>query len=121
MVRILIVDDSIFQRSIISAPLKLEGHEIIEATDGQNAIEKISKENPDLIILDILMPIMDGIEVLKELQHLQNNIPVIMLTADIQDTTKNECLTLGAKAFINKPVKGKELIPVINSVLPELS
>lgn len=117
MTRILIIDDSLFQRRIISAPLTAEGFEIIEAVNGNDGLVKISGEDPDLILLDILMPEKDGLAVLKELHDIKNDIPVIMLTSDVQDSTRQECLGLGAKAFLNKPVKADELLPVIRSVL----
>ncbi|PKL59880.1 MAG: response regulator [Methanomicrobiales archaeon HGW-Methanomicrobiales-4] len=119
MTRILIVDDSLFQRRIISAPLKNEGYEVIEAFNGKSGLEKISAQKPDLILLDILMPEIDGFEVLKDLQINQNKIPVIMLTSDVQDSTREQCLALGARAFLNKPVKSEDLIPIIRSVLGE--
>ena len=121
MTQILIVDDSLFQRRIISAPLKTEGFEVMEAVNGKEGLEKIIVEKPDLILLDILMPEKNGFEVLKELKAAQNKIPVIMLTSDVQDTTREECLSLGAQAFVNKPVKAGDLIPVIRSVLGEKS
>jgi twitching motility two-component system response regulator PilH len=117
MARILIVDDSLFQRRIISAPLKSEGYEVIEAVNGRDGLVKRETQKPDLILLDILMPEMDGFEVLKELQAKNNTIPIIMLTSDVQNTTRDECLLLGAKAFVNKPVKAEELLPVIRSYL----
>lgn len=117
MTRILIVDDSLFQRRIISAPLHAEGFEIIEAVNGQDGLEKISTEKPDLILLDILMPEKDGRAVLKELHDAKNTIPVIMLTSDVQDSTRAECMNLGARAFVNKPVKAEELLPIIRSIL----
>lgn len=121
MTRILIIDDSLFQRRIISAPLKAEGYEVLEAVNGKDGLEKIIIEKPDLILLDILMPEKDGFEVLKELQEAQNTIPVIMLTSDVQDSTREECLKHGAKAFVNKPVKSEDLIPIIRSSLGEKS
>jgi len=121
MTRILIVDDSLFQRRIISTPLKTEGYEVIEAINGRDGLEKILSGKPDLILLDILMPEMDGFEMLKKLRDTGNTIPVIMLTSDVQNTTRDECLSLGAEAFINKPVKAEELIPVIRSTLARVS
>ncbi len=117
MTRILIVDDSLFQRRIITVPLKAKGYDVIEAVNGKEGLEKIIADKPDVILLDILMPETDGIKVLKELQRIQNKIPVIMLTSDVQDTTREDCLSIGAKAFINKPVKAEDLIPVIDSLL----
>ena len=120
MTRILIVDDSLFQRRIISAPLKVEGFDVFEAVNGKDGLEKIWEQKPDLILMDILMPEMDGLEVLKNLQESHNTIPVIMLTSDVQDSTRDECLQHGAKAFVNKPVKAEDLIPIIKSLLPPL-
>lgn len=117
MSRILIVDDSLFQRRIVSAPLKANGFDVFEAVNGKEGLEKIIEVKPDLILLDILMPEKDGIQVLSELHNSQNTIPVIMLTSDVQDSTRDECLSLGARAFLNKPVKSEELLPVINSIL----
>lgn len=117
MSRILIVDDSLFQRRVVSAPLKAQGFETFEAVNGKEGLEKILEVKPDLILLDILMPEKNGIEVLKELKRAQNTIPVIMLTSDVQESTRDECLSLGAQAFVNKPVKAEELLPIITSLL----
>ena len=118
---VLIIDDSVFQRRVVSAPLRKEGFIIYEAVNGNDGLEKVSKLKPDLILLDILMPEKDGLEVLKELHDAGNTIPVVMLTSDVQDSTKEECLSLGARVFLNKPVKAEELISVITSLLPEKS
>jgi len=117
MKRILIIDDSLFQRRIVSSPLNAQGFEVHEAINGKEGLEKIIEIKPDLILLDILMPEKDGIEVLTELKANNNKIPVIMLTSDVQDSTRDECLSLGARAFLNKPVKSEELLPVINSII----
>lgn len=111
------MDDSLFQRRVVSAPLKAQGFEIFEAVNGKEGLEKILEVKPDLILLDILMPEKNGIEVLKELKKAQNTIPVIMLTSDVQESTRDECLSLGAQAFVNKPVKAEELLPIITSLL----
>lgn len=114
---ILIIDDSVFQRRIVSAPLRNEGFIVHEAVNGNDGLEKIRELNPDLILLDILMPEKDGLQVLRELHEKGNVIPVVMLTSDVQDSTRAECLSLGANAFLNKPVKAEPLIPVITSLL----
>lgn len=121
MRRILIIDDSLFQRRVVSAPLKANGFIVEEAVNGREGLEKIIEEKPDLVLLDILMPEKDGIQVLKELRDANSTIPVIMLTSDVQDSTKAECLSLGARAFLNKPVKAEELLPVIASLIAEES
>jgi len=121
MSKILIVDDSLFQRRILSAPLKANGFEVHEAVNGKDGLEKIIEIKPDLILLDILMPEKDGIQVLKELHNSNNTIPIIMLTSDVQDSTREECLSLGAQVVLNKPVKSEELLPVITSLIPPQS
>lgn len=117
MSSILIIDDSIFQRRVVSAPLRDKGFSIHEAINGNDGLAKIQEIKPDIILLDILMPEKDGIQVLKELKEQGNTIPVIMLTSDVQDSTKAECMSLGARAFLNKPVKAEELLPVITTLL----
>ena len=121
MSSILIVDDSVFQRRVVSAPLRAEGFEVFEAVNGNDGLLKIHVLHPDLILLDILMPEKDGLQVLKELNDAGNTIPVVMLTSDVQDSTRAECLSLGARAFLNKPVKADELIPVITSLITKVS
>lgn len=121
MSSILIVDDSVFQRRVVGAPLRAGGFLVYEAVNGNDGLLKIQELQPDLILLDILMPEKDGIEVLKELHNAGNTIPVVMLTSDVQESTRSECLSLGARAFLNKPVKAEELIPVITSLIEKSS
>lgn len=106
---VLIIDDSTFQRQIIKAALANEGHEIIEAASGEDGLELAQERNPDCILLDIIMPAMNGRTILKSLKQRGDQTPVIMVTADIQETTKKECIGLGAVGFVNKPIKGKSL------------
>lgn len=106
---VLIIDDSSFQRQIIKTALGKEGYETIEASGGEDGLKLVEERNPDCILLDIIMPSMNGREVLKSLKNSGYAAPVIMVTADIQETTKKECINLGAAGFINKPVKGKSL------------
>ena len=117
MNRILVVDDSQLIRQIVSRILKAAGFEVIEATDGSKAIEKVETEKPDCMILDILMPEMSGFEVLKDLKHKELEIPVIILSADIQETTKSECFKLGVLDFLNKPPKESELLGSVQKAL----
>ena len=117
MSKILIIDDSLFQRRVVSAPLKTSGFDVYEAVNGVEGLKKMEEIRPDLVLLDILMPEKDGIQVLKELQDAHNTIPVIMLTSDVQDSTREECISLGARAFLNKPVKSEELLPVITALI----
>ena len=117
MYRILIADDSWLQRQLISNVLKENNYEFIEAQNGKDAVEKVVSQKPDCLILDLLMPDMDGIEVLKFLKEKNISVPVIILSADIQNTTRTQCFELGAVDFINKPAQNQELLDVLEKAL----
>ena len=117
MRRILITDDSQFQRKTLSAIIQKAGYEVETATNGREALAQIEANPPDCLILDMLMPEIDGIQVLETLQAKQIRLPVIVLTADIQEWMKIRCLELGASAFLNKPVTQDILRMELNQIL----
>ncbi len=117
MALVLIIDDSWLQRMNIGNIIKEGGYETIEAPDGKEGINLIDSRKPDCVILDLLMPEMDGIEVLKTLGDKTKGMPVIVVTADIQSTTRQQCLELGASEIINKPPKKEYLLEVIEKHL----
>jgi twitching motility two-component system response regulator PilH len=114
--KILIVDDSKFQRNQVLKTLVAASFEVDQASNGKEALTKIQAQSYDLLISDLLMPELDGIGLLKQLQALQIKTPVIVVTADIQEPVKQECLTLGAKAFLNKPFDGEALLNSIKNL-----
>ena len=118
MSRILITDDSSSQRIILSGILKKLGHEIETAKNGQEALEKIEANPPDCMLLDNLMPVMDGLQTLEALQARNIKLPIIMLTADLQEWLKIRCLELGATIFLNKPTKEAQLQEALQQILP---
>ena len=109
MGQILVVEDSIFQRKKLGILLRAAGHDVIEATNGIECMKILANEMPDCIMLDLVMPEMDGFAVLSALKEQGLAVPVVVLTADIQETTRQRCLDLGARAFVNKPVKAEVL------------
>ena len=117
MVRLLITDDSGFLRKKIKHALKDEGYSIQEATNGRECVELCQEEPPNCLLLDLLMPEMNGIDVLHEFQNQHVIFPIIVLTADIQDPVREECLSLGAFAFLNKPFKDEELRETVRNAL----
>ena len=117
MAKILIIEDSSFTRKAIARMVKADGYEILEAVDGKDGLEKAVSNSPDCITLDLIMPEMEGIEVLKSLRERGLNIPVIVITADIQKDTRDQCLDLGATTILSKPPKKEELRSAIKSVL----
>ncbi len=114
MLKILVVDDSLFQRKSICQILVDAGYEVVEATDGQDGLEKALSIHPDCILTDLLMPGMDGIEFITELKAKGPTPPLFVLTADIQESKRRVCLDLGVDGFISKPPKKWELLDVID-------
>ncbi len=117
MACILVIDDSAFARQITAEALKAQGNDVLEAGDGLDGIEQAQKHKPDCIVLDLLMPEVTGFDVLKALKEQGLTIPVVVLSADIQETTRAECMELGAATFLKKPLHGDELAEVVQGVL----
>jgi CheY-like chemotaxis protein len=120
MAKILVIDDSAFQRRTLRKILNVDGHDIQEAANGREGLDVFAQFDPDCIVLDILMPDLNGLSFLRKLREQGANTPVIVLTADIQDTTSQECLKLGAKDVVHKPLlpsEGERLRSIINAVL----
>ncbi len=115
---ILIADDSISIRKVLANFISGQGWQPIVATDGVDAMEKIRDNEPDLIILDIEMPRMNGFEVLQSLQAqpAYREIPTLMLTSRSADKYRKKARELGARGFVNKPFKDEELIALINEL-----
>ncbi|TGC09683.1 response regulator transcription factor [Methanolobus halotolerans] len=117
--KLLIVDEEIDALTALKVALEAEGYNVIVALDGFEGIEKARTENPDIILLDIMMPGMDGFEVCKRLKSdpSSEHIPVIMLTAKGETADKVEGLELGADDYVTKPFNLKELKARIKTVL----
>ena len=123
MARILVVEDEPRSFKLLEFRLKSLGHEILGAVDGGEALEVVSKENPNLILLDIMMPVIDGLQVLRKLksQDETKTIPVIMVTARSQERDIVDGLEAGAVDFITKPFSFAELIARVNRALASRS
>lgn len=104
MPKILIADDSLFQRVIISKLVKELGFETLEAANGQECIDLGLSQAPDLVILDLNMPVKSGLEALEAFQTAGRTLPTLVVTADIQSSTKALCEERGAACVLNKPV-----------------
>lgn len=117
MTRILIIDDSSFQRRIVTGILKEAGYEFSVAENGRDGLELAQNDAPALIITDLLMPEFDGYYLLREARARDLGVPILVLTSDIQDTTRDQCFRMGAAGVVNKPVKKEVLLPVITRIL----
>ncbi len=114
--RILVVDDEQRMIDFIRMNLELESFQVLEAANGVQALDQVRKHIPDLIILDIMMPQLDGFEVLKMLREF-STVPVIMLTAKGEEEDKVHGLELGADDYVTKPFGARELVSRVKAVL----
>ena len=117
MSKIMIVDDDSNIRELVLALLQNNGFEVCEAADGREALQKISVDNPDLAIIDIMMPNMDGFELCRHLRSYYENMPVLMLTAKGELASKVKGFGLGADDYLTKPFEGDELVVRIQALL----
>jgi DNA-binding response OmpR family regulator len=114
--RILVVDDEINIRRVIASYLKADGFDVVEASDGDIALAMFDRVAPDLVILDVMMPGTDGIEVLRQLRT-KSEVFVIMLTARAEETDRVIGLSVGADDYVTKPFGAKELVARVKAVL----
>jgi len=113
---ILIVDDEPRMIKFIRVNLDLEGYRVSEASNGLEALDKVRQELPDLVLLDVMMPEMDGFEALERIREI-SNVPVIMLTVKAEEEDKVRGLELGADDYVTKPFSPRELSSRIKAVL----
>jgi two-component system chemotaxis response regulator CheY len=117
MAKILIVDDAEFLRVRIAKMLTGDGHEIMEADNGLKAIEAYKGSRPDLVLMDITMPEMDGLSALKEIRACDSSAKVVMLTALGQESVVLEAIKSGARDFIVKPFERDRIVNAISKLL----
>lgn len=115
---LLLVDDAAYMRKLVGIMAKKGGHEVVgEAETGEQAIELFSRLSPDLVILDILMPDMNGLTVLKRIKEMKSDARIIMCTASEQSHHVQEALSSGAMGYIVKPFTQEILNEKINAAL----
>jgi two-component system alkaline phosphatase synthesis response regulator PhoP len=117
--KILVVDDEIYIVHILDFSLGMEGYEVVTALDGEQALEKVKSEKPDLIVLDIMMPKLDGYEVCKSIKSsaTTQHIPVILLSAKGRNVDQKLGFDVGADDYITKPFSPRKLVERINQLL----
>jgi two-component system alkaline phosphatase synthesis response regulator PhoP len=117
--RILVVDDEIYIVHILDFSLGMEGYEVVTALDGEQALERARSEKPDLIVLDIMMPKLDGYETCKRLKAdpETKDVPVILLSAKGRNVDQKVGFEVGADDYITKPFSPRKLVERINAIL----
>ena len=116
--KILVVDDSLAQRLVLNALLSKAGHTVIMANDGEEGVAKAKSELPDLIIMDIVMPGLNGFQATRAITNDETtwHIPVILLTSKDMDSDRVWALRQGATAFMNKPLNHVALLELVNTL-----
>lgn len=119
--RILTVDDSrLSRRAFVAKPLREAGYEVFEAENGLEGLEAFEEHTPDIVISDLLMPEMDGFAFVEALQERGANCPIIVASADIQETSRQRIDDLGTFGFLNKPFKPDQLLELVEKAVQEL-
>ncbi len=116
--KLLIVDDSKFTQKVEGNLFKevIPDLEIYCANDGKEGLQKYSEIHPDLTIVDLLMPNMTGMELLKEIKDIDEDAKMVVVSADVQEKVKQEAYDLGALAFVNKPINKAKIEEILNIV-----
>ncbi|WP_391208473.1 response regulator transcription factor [Psychrobacillus sp. L4] len=117
MTKLLIVDDEEHIRELVKVFLQNEGLDILEAVDGVDALSKLDSEKIDMVIMDIMMPNMDGWELCREIRKFYNDLPILMLTAKGETAQKVKGFNLGTDDYLVKPFEPAELIVRVKSIL----
>jgi DNA-binding response OmpR family regulator len=116
MARVLVVDDDQTVREVVVSYLRAAGHEVAEAGDGEVALAAVDAQEPDLLVLDLMMPGIDGLEVCRRLRET-SDVPVIMLTALGEEQDRVIGLEIGADDYVTKPFSPRELVLRVDSIL----
>jgi DNA-binding response OmpR family regulator len=116
LARILLVDDEQPIQTLLSYPLRKDGYDVVQATDGQQALDRFDEQTFDLVVLDLMLPKVDGLEVCRRLRS-RSSVPIIMLTAKSEEIDKVVGLELGADDYITKPFSMREFSSRIKAAL----
>lgn len=118
MAKVLVIDDIEFTRETIGKMLSRNGYEVIEASNGRDGIELFKQSSPDLVLTDILMPEMDGLETIQKLNQLSPELPIIAITGSADSPFLEIALKFGAVTGLFKPFKQAELLSEVNKYVP---
>lgn len=118
MAKIMVVDDAAFMRMMVKNALAQGGYtDICEAADGVEAVNMYTENQPQLVLMDITMPNMDGLEALKKIREIDGNAQIVMCSAMGQESMVIEAIKSGAKDFIVKPFKPERILSTVNGLL----
>jgi two-component system chemotaxis response regulator CheY len=115
--KVLVVDDSGLSRRTLRQILEPAGYDVVEAEDGLTALERYFIERPDVVLLDLVMKGMYGLDVLTKLREMDSHAKVVVVSADIQTSSHDMAEAAGARAFVNKPFDRNDILKALSTVL----
>lgn len=123
MARVMAVDDDHVIRGLLEVNLEMEGHEVVTAVDGQDALDKCKEQVPDLILLDVMMPNVNGWQVAESLKAdpATRHVPIVFLSARAMEADVRKGTDLGVQAYVTKPFDPIDLMELVNRLLAERS
>lgn len=116
-IQVLVVDDEADFRHLMTFWLKSKGYSAIAAAEGKSAIRLVKRKNPDIILLDIRMPIMDGVETIKKIRKFNTEVPVILISAYVNDPKTKDVMSYGVSGIFYKGKNFEEALPLLESAL----
>lgn len=117
MTKILSIEDSEFERKVIEEIMEDKSYDLLQAKNGQEGIDKYKDENPDLVLLDLRLPDIDGLDVFEELKDYDSGVKVVIVSIVREDETIEKAKDLGAKEYVEKPIDEEELLDTIEDIL----
>lgn len=118
--KVLIVDDSRSARYFLKSCIPKEGFEILEASNGEEGIKRFQDEGPDVVFMDLTMPVMDGFAAIPRVFEIDPKAKIIVLTADVQKQTVSRITSLGVELFLKKPPRKEKVLEALGTVFPDL-
>lgn len=117
MAKVLVIDDSVFVRNFCRDVLAEAGYEVVEAENGTRGLEEFERSRPDCILLDVLMPDIDGLEVLKRIRKMGDSLPILLMTGDDPGWARRTCEGYGATAFLSKALHADKLLETVEDAI----
>ncbi len=119
MAKVLVIDDSEFVREFLTDALSEAGHQVVTAENGTTGVELFQSSSPDCILLDVLMPDIDGIEVLKQIRAISQEVPVLLMTGDDPGWARRKCEDYGANGFLSKAFYADKVVESVEEAILE--
>ena len=116
-IKVILVDDEASFRKMMTFWLKSKGYSVVAAADGKSAIQVVKEQSPDILFLDLRMPVMDGVETLKRIREFNKDIPVILISAYVDDPRTEKVMQYGISGIFYKGKNFEEVLPLLESTL----